>query len=121
MYAIRSYYARNTLTQRVYFDYDESAIRADAETALRAKVAILRASPEVRIRIEGHADSTGPDAYNLELSQRRADSVKRYLVQHFDIDAEHLFTEGRGENEPIATNATRAGRAKNRRAEFVNA
>jgi OOP family OmpA-OmpF porin len=73
-----------------------------------------------RIRIEGHTDSKGSSAYNLGLSRRRANSVKQFLMQHFDIDAERLFTEGRGENEPISSNATRAGQAKNRRAEFVN-
>jgi OOP family OmpA-OmpF porin len=81
------------------------------------------ASPQLapyQIRIEGHTDSTGPAAYNLGLSKRRANSVKQYLVQHFDIRAERLLTEGRGEDEPIDTNETRAGRGKNRRAEFVN-
>ena len=112
----------STIAVTIRFAFDSAEILPQATTNLRS-LGLALESPQLapyRIRIEGHADSTGPAAYNLGLSQRRADSVKRYLVQHFNIDAERLFTEGRGENEPIATNATRAGRAKNRRAEFVN-
>jgi len=112
----------STIAVTVRFAFDSAEILPQAVPNLQSLGQAL-ASPELapyQIRIEGHTDSTGPAAYNLGLSKRRANSVKRYLVQHFDIRAKRLLTEGRGEDEPIDTNATRAGRAKNRRAEFVN-
>jgi outer membrane protein OmpA-like peptidoglycan-associated protein len=112
----------STIAVTVQFAFDSAEILPQAVPNLQSLGKAL-ASPQLapyQIRIEGHTDSTGPTAYNQGLSQRRANSVKQYLVQHFDISADRLFTEGRGEDEPIDTNATRAGRAKNRRAEFVN-
>jgi OOP family OmpA-OmpF porin len=112
----------STIVVTINFAFDSAEILPQAIPNMQSLGRALE-SPELapyRIRIEGHADSTGPAAYNVGLSQRRADSVKQYLVQHFAIEAERLITEGRGEDEPIATNATRAGRAKNRRAELVN-
>ena len=112
----------STIAVTVHFAFDSAEILPHAIPNLRSLGQAL-ASPQLapyQIRIEGHTDSTGPVAYNLGLSRRRANSVKQYLVQHFDIDADRLFTQGRGEDEPIDTNATRAGRGKNRRAEFVN-
>jgi outer membrane protein OmpA-like peptidoglycan-associated protein len=112
----------STIAVTVQFAFDSSEILPQAVPNLQSLGRAL-ASPQLapyQIRIEGHTDSTGPASYNQGLSQRRANSVKQYLVQHFDISADRLFTEGRGEDEPIDTNATRAGRAKNRRAEFVN-
>lgn len=72
------------------------------------------------IQIEGHTDSIGSDSYNLRLSQRRAESVVRYLVQQTGVKADRVAAAGKGEQEPIATNATDAGRQKNRRVQIVN-
>jgi outer membrane protein OmpA-like peptidoglycan-associated protein len=73
-----------------------------------------------RVQVEGHTDGIGSDTYNQRLSQRRAESVKRYLVQHFHIPADRLVVKGLGESNPIATNDTPEGREKNRRVEVVN-
>jgi outer membrane protein OmpA-like peptidoglycan-associated protein len=73
-----------------------------------------------RIQIEGHTDSIGSEAYNQVLSQRRAESVKRYLVQHFSIDPDRLVARGFGQTNPIAPNQTPEGRYRNRRVEVVN-
>ena len=111
-----------TIAVTVHFAFDSSEILPQAEVNLRSLGQALQ-SPQLaayQIRIEGHTDSTGPAAYNVALSHRRANSVKEYLVQHFDIDAERLLTDGRGEDEPIISNDTREGRRKNRRAEFIN-
>ena len=111
-----------TIAVTVHFAFDSSEILPQAEVNLRSLGQALQ-SPELgayQIRIEGHTDSTGPAAYNVGLSHRRANSVKQYLVQHFDIDADRLLTDGRGEDEPITSNDTREGRRKNRRAEFIN-
>jgi OmpA-OmpF porin, OOP family len=72
------------------------------------------------VRIEGHTDSLGPDAYNQRLSQKRAESVKLYLVQHFALPPEHLLADGFGKSQPIAPNDSAEGRAQNRRVQVVN-
>jgi OOP family OmpA-OmpF porin len=72
------------------------------------------------IQIEGHTDSIGSDDYNLKLSQRRAESVVRYLTQQVGVKADRLSPVGKGKQEPIATNVTDAGRRKNRRVQIVN-
>ena len=73
--------------------------------------------PEVRLEIQGHASAEGDDSYNLELSQRRADSVRRYLVAK-GLDAKRLIAVGYGETVPAATNRNESGRSINRRVEF---
>ena len=112
----------STIAVTIHFAFDSSKILPSAVPNLRSLGLALQ-SPQLaayQVRIEGHTDSTGPSAYNAGLSQRRAKSVKQYLVTNFNINEDRLLTEGRGENEPIDSNRTRAGRRKNRRAEFVN-
>lgn len=72
------------------------------------------------LQIEGHTDSVGSDEYNLKLSQRRAESVVRYLTQQLGVRTDRVAPIGKGEQEPIATNATDTGRQKNRRVQIVN-
>jgi OOP family OmpA-OmpF porin len=73
-----------------------------------------------RIQIEGHTDSVGADQANQVLSQQRAESVRRYLLQHFPLPLERLTAVGYGNTQPLASNATPAGRQKNRRVQVVN-
>jgi outer membrane protein OmpA-like peptidoglycan-associated protein len=73
-----------------------------------------------RVQIEGHTDSLGSDSYNQRLSEKRAQSVKRYLVQHFPLPSDRLVVRGFGKSKPIASNDTPEGRDKNRRVEVVN-
>jgi OOP family OmpA-OmpF porin len=73
-----------------------------------------------RIQIEGHTDSIGSDRYNQALSEKRAESVRRYLLQHFPLPQDHLAAVGYGESKPIASNKTSEGRGKNRRVQVVN-
>jgi outer membrane protein OmpA-like peptidoglycan-associated protein len=73
--------------------------------------------PGLRIEISGHTDSLGPQAINLTLSEKRATAVKNYLIAH-GVASDRLRAEGYGEFNPIATNETEEGRAKNRRVEF---
>ncbi len=76
--------------------------------------------PEMRVRIEGHTDSDGTDAYNLDLSQRRAESVRAYLIKRFNVSpSSRIEARGFGESMPIASNATPEGKRLNRRVEFV--
>jgi OOP family OmpA-OmpF porin len=101
----------------VNFDFDKSEIRPDAAVILDEVVSILSGKPGVKVRIEGHTDSTGPDEYNQGLSERRAASVQSFLVGK-GIEASRLTSVGHGESKPIATNDTREGRALNRRVEL---
>ena len=103
----------------VYFDFDKSTIKPESRPALEDAAKILNENPTIRVEIQGHTDSKGSDEYNLSLSDRRAASVVGYLVQNLGIDRSRLTSRGYGESQPIATNDTDAGRALNRRVEFV--
>jgi OOP family OmpA-OmpF porin len=105
------------IVTNVNFDFDSAKIRADSEAKLNRVVSLLMDNPTVRVRVEGHTDSTGPEKYNLGLSYRRAESVKSYLESK-GIDANRLSVVGFGEAKPLVSNNTRAGRAVNRRVEF---
>jgi peptidoglycan-associated lipoprotein len=110
--------ARAILEEVVHFDYDESDLRPDAQAALGRKVPILRANPEVRMRIVGHTDERGSLEYNLALGMRRAASVREYLVG-FGIEAARFETTSMGEDSPAAAGGNESAWAQNRRAEFV--
>jgi len=75
----------------------------------------MKAYPATTVLIEGHTDNTGSDQYNLQLSQKRAESVRQYLINNFSIAPDRLSAKGFGESRPIASNTTREGRRKNRR------
>jgi OOP family OmpA-OmpF porin len=101
----------------VNFEFDRAEVRADAAVILDEAARLLRDNADVRVRIDGHTDATGPEAYNQGLSERRAEAVKNHLVEN-GIGADRLSTQGFGESEPIASNDTREGRALNRRVEL---
>jgi OOP family OmpA-OmpF porin len=106
-----------TLAADALFDFDKSVIKPDAKTKLDDLVGKLKAiNLEVIIAI-GHTDSVGSDAYNQKLSLRRAEAVKAYMVSK-GIEPNRIYTEGKGEKQPIADNKTKAGRTKNRRVEI---
>lgn len=110
--------ARATLEETVYFDYDESEIRPDAERVLRQKLDIMRNSPQVSVRIEGHADERGSTEYNLALGNRRAESVRQFFTS-FGLSADRFSIVSYGEERPQATGGNESAWAQNRRAEFV--
>ena len=103
----------------VLFDFDKADVRTDAAEALGRLATVIRSYPTGRVEIEGHTDSKGNDAYNQRLSQRRAESVKQWLVEREGIAADRFATRGAGESKPVADNATDAGRQKNRRVGVV--
>ncbi len=109
--------ARATLEEMVRFDYDQSDIRTDAAAVLRSKVDVLRASPQVRLRIAGHADERGSTEYNLALGQRRAESVRQFLTG-FGLDASRFTITSFGEERPLVNQSNESAWAQNRRAEF---
>ncbi len=110
--------ARGALEQRVHFDYDESTIRPDTERILLEKVEILQASPDVRLRIEGHCDERGSVEYNLALGNRRAEAVRQFLV-NYGIDESRLETVSYGQERPLVAESNESAWAQNRRAEFI--
>ena len=103
----------------IYFDFDSDTIRADSEPVLAEIADALRQNPGWKLSIEGHTDNIGGDARNLELSQHRAEAVKKALVERYSIVADRLSTSGFGASRPKATNDTIEGRALNRRVELV--
>ncbi len=104
---------------RILFDFDKFNIRSDNYPFLLELVSVLKKYPCLTIRIEAHTDSDGSRAYNQVLSERRARSVKGFIVKH-GIDENRLATKGYGEDRPLNSNRTRAEKAFNRRATFVN-
>jgi OOP family OmpA-OmpF porin len=103
-----------------HFAFNSATLTPGAIAELSDTLSSLQSDPELRIRIDGHTDSVGSDAYNLRLSQRRADSVKHYLVGE-GISGSRIETRGFGESSPVADNDTEAGRARNRRVEVHRA
>jgi len=101
----------------VEFDTNKSEIKTKYDEDLNKLGTFLKEWPKAKGEISGHTDNVGSDKYNLALSQRRAASVKTYLVDKFSIAPERLTTEGYGETKPIATNKTKEGRQLNRRIE----
>jgi len=102
----------------ILFDIDKTDLKPDAQTNLHNLALSMRNNPETNISIIGHTDSTGSAAHNMDLSIRRAESVKSFLVAD-SVGASRLTTVGKGETEPVASNSTVDGRAKNRRVEIV--
>jgi outer membrane protein OmpA-like peptidoglycan-associated protein len=101
----------------VKFDHDKSELGPNAGSILDETVTALQRCPEKRVRLDAYTDSAGSDAYNQTLSQRRADSVRAYLVQH-GVAAARIDARGLGESNPVASNDTAEGRAQNRRVEL---
>lgn len=106
-------------TQGIYFDTGSERIRPESAPTLEEIARMLRDHSELRIVIEGHTDSTGDDAANLQLSERRAAAVKAQLERDHGISAERLQARGLGETQPAASNDTPEGRQQNRRVELV--
>ena len=101
----------------INFESGSAALTPDSHPVLDQVVASLNSYPEVKLEIRGHTDSQGPAAFNLSLSKKRAESVRQYLING-GIAADRLTALGVGEEEPISSNSTAAGRAENRRIEF---
>ncbi len=108
----------NDYARTILFDTGKATFKKGTDTVLKAMVAILKEYPKADFSIEGHTDSVGAEKSNQLLSERRANAVKDYLIAN-GISAERLSAQGFGEERPIDTNDTAAGRANNRRVEVV--
>ncbi len=102
----------------VNFDFNKWDLRPDAKQTLDRDIAILKENPQIKVEIQGHTDSVGPEEYNQVLSEKRAESVKNYLIEQ-GIASSRLTSKGYGETRPRFPNDTEENRFRNRRVEMV--
>ena len=101
----------------ITFDFNKATLRPGSEKVLLEAVKVLQSLPDIKVEVQGHTCDIGGRAYNLKLSQARAETVKNFLVQH-GIEESRLSPKGYGMDQPVASNATEDGRAQNRRVVF---
>lgn len=107
------------VSRGILFDVNSDNIKTESYGALKEIATVLIENPTVQVKIVGHTDADGDEKSNLELSKKRAEAVKRTLVNEFKIDGSRLQTDGKGESEPTDPNSTAVGKANNRRVEFL--
>lgn len=110
--------AYGSIQDVIFFDFDRSDLREDARQTLQSKAEALRQFPDIRIRIEGHADERGTVEYNLALGERRADAARAYLID-LGIDSDRMTTISYGEERPAVEGQNESAWSQNRRDEFV--
>lgn len=103
----------------IYFDFGSDRLKPESTPVLDEIAAVLAEHPDWKLNVNGHTDNIGGDDYNLDLSKRRSAAVKARLIERYHIPSSQLETDGFGASRPIDTNATLAGRARNRRVELV--
>ena len=107
-----------SMPELVLFDFNKYEVKNKVKGSLNSLAKALEENPDIRIKIDGYTDFIGSEGYNLELSVKRAKAIKNYLVDR-GVKSSNISIEGYGKQNPIANNATAAGRAKNRRVEFI--
>lgn len=107
------------VTHGILFDVNSATIKPESYGTLKEMANVLKEFADLKVKIVGHTDADGKDDANLELSKKRAASVKEALTKEFGIDEGRMATDGKGESEPIDKNDTPAGKANNRRVEFI--
>jgi outer membrane protein OmpA-like peptidoglycan-associated protein len=110
---------KRAITYGIYFDFNKDTIKPESEPVLKEIVQAMSDNPDWKLTVEGNTDNIGGDAYNLDLSKRRAAAVKEALVTRYHIAPDRLSTNGFGASHPIETNETLEGRARNRRVELT--
>ncbi|HLK11800.1 MAG TPA: OmpA family protein [Candidatus Binatia bacterium] len=100
------------------FDFDRAELKPEGRRHVDHAIEVLKANPSLQVSVEGHTDSIGSDAYNLRLSERRAETVRDYMVAQ-GIAASRITVRGLGKADPVASNGTAEGRAMNRRVEII--
>ncbi|MGL4370687.1 MAG: OmpA family protein, partial [Spirochaetota bacterium] len=109
---------KSYVADAVQFEYNKAYLRRQSLGILDGVVRMMKENPSLKCEVRGHTDSTGDAAYNMKLSERRADAVKEYMIKN-GISPERLMSKGFGSTVPAAPNDTEQGRAKNRRTEFI--
>jgi len=103
----------------IYFDVNSDKLKPESTPSIKEIATVMKDNPDIKVKIIGHTDSDGADDSNLDLSKRRAESVKKELIATYGIESGRLETEGKGESQPMAPNDSGMNKAKNRRVEFV--
>jgi outer membrane protein OmpA-like peptidoglycan-associated protein len=104
--------------ENVYFNENKTNIDPVAAKALDRDAMILKDNPSIKVEIGGHTDAVGSESARQKISEKRAESAKKYLMDKFNIPGDRLMIKGYGSQKPIADNKSKEGRAKNRRVEF---
>jgi len=107
------------VTHGILFDVNSATIKPESYGTLKEMADVMKEYADLKVKIVGHTDADGSDEANLDLSKKRAASVKESLAKEFGIDEARMETDGKGESEPIDKNDTPAGKANNRRVEFI--
>tara|TARA_R110002072_G_scaffold100188_2_gene220581 strand:- start:9193 stop:10029 length:837 start_codon:yes stop_codon:yes gene_type:complete len=115
--SIRKIERDNFVFEPVFFDFDESAIRTDHKEFLDRLIKVVKGHSDLRVKVTGHTDADGSDNYNDGLSQRRAQAIIDYFVEH-GLKADRLVFDFKGEKMPLDSNDTKEGKQRNRRVDF---
>ena len=110
---------KRAVTYGIYFDFAKATLKPESAPVLKEIAQALKDNPDWKLTVEGHTDNIGGDAYNLDLSKRRALAVKEALVAQYNIAPDRLANDGFGASRPVESNDTLEGRARNRRVELV--
>jgi len=107
------------VTRGILFDVNSDRVKPESYGALKEIAGVLKENADVKVLVVGHTDSDGDDAKNLDLSKRRAGSVRSVLAKEFSIEESRMDTDGKGESQPVDKNDSPEGKANNRRVEFI--
>jgi outer membrane protein OmpA-like peptidoglycan-associated protein len=110
---------KRAVTYGIYFDFAQATLKPESAPVLKEIAQAMKDNPDWKLTVEGHTDNIGGDAYNLDLSKRRALAVKEALVAQFNVAPDRLANDGFGASRPVESNDTLEGRARNRRVELV--
>ena len=116
--AIREWERKNFVFEPIYFDYDKDSLKVEYNPYLKEMVRVVLDHTDLRIKITGHTDADGSDAYNKELSERRAKSIQDFFVK-CGLPPHKVVTDFKGEEEPVDNNKTDNGKQRNRRVDFT--
>ena len=116
--AIREWERKNFVFEPIYFDYDKDSLKVEYNAYLKEMVRVVLDHTDLRIKITGHTDADGSNAYNKELSERRAKSIQDFFVK-CGLPPHKVVTDFKGEDEPVDNNKTDNGKQRNRRVDFT--
>ena len=106
------------IASKIYFETNSDVLKEESKKELDALAEILKLNNQIKIDVQGHTDNVGAADYNMELSQKRANAVRQYLIEK-GLDPSRIIAKGYGQTKPVATNDTDEGKAQNRRVELL--
>ena len=109
---------QSVVLRNIFYETDKYDLKDESHAELNKMIAFMKKNPKVKVEVSGHTDNTGSKPHNQELSENRAKAVVDYLVNN-GVDKSRITFKGYADTKPIATNATEAGKAQNRRTEFT--